>query len=139
MADSDDQLPPIDWLIDRVHAIEQDRTLLPPTTPASGITTPITNFRPIKGNLTFESLPGELRNRIYDLSGCLRYWEPQQLTRPRTSLPGDASHHCHISECVAYEAVEKCRAAYLMVNGNETLRTTCGILQNTFPAALYRN
>jgi hypothetical protein len=127
MADSDDDLPPIDWLIDKMRLSEQekDRDSVPPTRTPDETTITIDKSRPIDGTVTFESLPGELRNRVYDLAGCLRYWESEQPTAARTTLRGDAIAHHHTSKCVVSEPMTKFRPAYLMINGKESPKTAC--------------
>ncbi|EME45504.1 hypothetical protein DOTSEDRAFT_79472 [Dothistroma septosporum NZE10] len=99
-----------------------------PLSPASDTAAPIIACRPIKGTVTFESLPGELRNHIYDLSGCLRYWEPLQLPLPRTTLPGHALKDKNAFGCVANVSAAEFWPAYLVVNGKETPMTACGNL-----------
>lgn len=134
---------PIDWLIDNMTAGKEAQQSAPSLSVTTDDTTTITNFRPIKGRTTFETLPGELRNRIYDLSGCLRYWEIRD-TPLRTTARGDSQprtcppmfsrsgmfrrrvvKHVCLDGCARLEHRDNCRAAYLIVNGKEIREVRC--------------
>ena len=130
MAATDDEIAPIDWLLDHVQSSKHEEGLVPSTNAGQAMAASLARPQPIKGRTTFEHLPGELRNRVYDLSGCLRYWESQRISSSRTTVKGD--HPLvggHGRDCVAVAVCNRpanCRAAYLLVNGKETPDDSCG-------------